>query len=304
MEPINGPRPTGQPDAGGTTAAETLPGGGYDDDARYTFEPVADFHHPSGVWIPPVVDLASGPPALRAAASDEADWAAAAAAVALPGTAAVWRTWRRTWTDAGGGGPVRVVLVEVERPGVDPAAYAAEVVKALAAHGVEEPLVEVCTADSLAPASFLRARRGAALLWAAEASRRPSLARSFDGVDPVTGRPYFEDAHPRLTGVEKDAVLGYLQDAPLLLSSTDRMEDILDPAGGRQIFLNYYTDGFWTWNETAAHYLRVHRLAPDPELLEFIRANDYRVPPVSDVDLHRAAAGLFHDEQEPAQQPF
>ena len=268
MDPNDGTRSAGQPDAAGVPRdagepafTETPPDDGRYDESRYTFEPVAAFDHPSGVWIPPVVDLASEQSALRAVAADETDWAATETAAALPGATAVWRTWRSLRTGPERGASSRVYLVEVDRPDADLPVCAAEVTNTLAARGVEEPLVEMHALSSPATDYFLRARQGAALLWAAEATRKLSLARAFDGADPATG-PYFEDAHPRLRGAEKEAVLGYLESAPLLLSSTDQMEDILDPGSGRQIFLNYYTDGSWTWNETTVHYLREHGIAP------------------------------------------
>jgi hypothetical protein len=229
------------------------------------------------VWIPPVVDLSSQQSPLRDVASDDTDWAAVEAAAGVPGALVVWRTWRSTRTGPARTVPIRVYLVEFDLPTAELPGCAAEVMTALSALGMRQPHVEVCSVREPAAPHFVRARQGAALLWAAEPRRAFSFARSFDGEHPVTG-PYFEQAHPRLQAPEKEAVAGYLENAQLVLSSTDQMDDIVDPDSGQQILLNYFTDGTWSWNATSAYYLRTYDLAPDPELLAAIRANDYQDP--------------------------
>ncbi|GAB2964947.1 hypothetical protein GCM10027280_62220 [Micromonospora polyrhachis] len=269
---------------------------GQSDVPRYTFEPVAtEDLLLRDLWIPPIVDLTGAPTPFRDAATDDIDWATATAAASLPGAVALWRTWRtRPPTESGpaAGSPTRVYLVEVDLPVADLPARTAEVMTAIGAEDDAPPLVEMHAVGSLPSAYFLAARRGAALLWAAEATRPVSIARAFDGVDPITG-PFFDDTHPRLDDEERDAVLRYLEDAPVLLTSTEWMVDIFDPRGGSKVSTDHRTDGLWAWTDTVPYYLRTHGLAPDPDLLAAIRESDYAVPEVTSVGRHRAIAALF-----------
>ena len=281
------------------TEPPTVPG--QYDEPQHAFSPVAADMVPPEIWIPPIVDLTAEHSALREVAADGTDWAATAAAASMPGTVAVWRTWRDTQQGFGQGNRSRVYLVEVATEADDLATRTADVMYALAAEGEEAPLVEIRAVDGEVTAYFLEARRGAALLWAAEADRRIEIARAFDGVDPETG-PYFDPDHLRLDSPEREQVLNYLETAPVLLSSTERMIDIVDPESGETSSLDHRTDGRWTWTDTAAFYLRRHGLAPEPEFLAAIRAHDYTVPEVTAVGRHRAIAELFQPsvDEEPA----
>ncbi len=262
------------------------------DEPRHVFRPIADGVVEEGVWVPPVVDLTSRDWMPEALFGDETDQVAVAAATAVPGTVALWRSWRETTRGFGQGERARVFLVEVGEAGADLATRTAEVMSVLAGAGESAPLVEMRPVRDAMSAYHLELRRGAALLWAAEADRPVAIAKAFDGVDPERG-PYFSDDHARLDGEERDRVLRYLEDAPVLLSSTERMIDILAPEEGLTVSLDHRTDGRWTWTDTVPHYLRRHGLAPDPELLDAIRANGYRLPEVTAVGRHRAIAELF-----------
>ncbi|MFE9191936.1 hypothetical protein ACFYL6_20230 [Micromonospora sp. NPDC007208] len=254
---------------------------------QYEFEPVrrAEMVR-AGVVTPPVVDLTGPPSALIEAAVDDVDEAVRSAVADLPGAVALWRAWRT------GSGPdvTRVLLVEVDRPDGDLSEVSGRIATAAASDG--GTLVEVVGSDGQASAYQRQIRRGAALLWAAEAREGMRIARAFDVVDPVTG-PGFDPDHERLDDNERDAVLRYLEDAPLLLTSTERMIDVVDPERGGVVPLDHRTDGVWVWTDSVPYYLRHHGLAPDPEFLAAIRAGNYLLPPITEVGRHRALAELF-----------
>jgi hypothetical protein len=259
---------------------------------EYIFRPIAAGSVEEGVWVPPVVDMTSRDWMAEALFGDDTDRVPVTFASGLSGVVAIWRSWRETSRASSQEEQVRVFLVEVDEAFTDRAARAAEIMSALADAGESEPLVEVWSEGDPETAYHLDVRAGAALLWAAEAERPVAIAKAFDGVDPDRG-PYFSDDHPRLDGDERDRVLRYLEKAPVLLSSTERMVDIFTPEEGLTVSLDHRTDGRWTWTDTVPHYLRRHGLAPDAEFLGVIRANDYTVPEVTAVGRHRALAELF-----------
>ncbi|MFI5935021.1 hypothetical protein [Actinoplanes sp. NPDC051494] len=263
----------------------------HDDEPAHLFRPTSGDEVDDDVWVPPVLDLTTGSGMLESF-TDDTDRAAIAAATAVPGVVAVWRTWRETVRGFGQGREARVFLVEVDGATAELAGLSAGVMAALADSEDQAPLVEMRAVEDAETTYFLDARRGAALLWAAEADRPVAIAKAFDGVDPSAG-PYFSDDHPRLDDEERDRLLRYLEEAPVLLSSTERMVDIFAPQDGPQVSLDHRTDGHWTWTGTVPYYLRRHSLAPDPGLLAAIRENYYTVPEVTAVGRHRATAELF-----------
>ncbi|MTD56167.1 TNT domain-containing protein [Amycolatopsis pithecellobii] len=77
------------------------------------------------------------------------------------------------------------------------------------------------------------------------------------------------------------AVLDYLYRAPVVLSRPGRLPDALNPGAPADVPDAFHTDGAWIWPAAVPHYLRKYGIAPEPELLEQIRANTYRVPYLS-----------------------
>jgi len=262
------------------------------EEPQHVFRPIATDAVEEGVWVPPVVDLTSREWMPQALFADDTDEVAVDAATARPDTVAVWRSWRETTRGFGRGERIRVFLVEVGGEDEDLATRAAVLMATLIDAEEPAPLVEVRSVRDEATPYHLDLRHGAALLWAAEADRPVAIAKTFDGVDPERG-PYFAEDHPRLDGEERDRVLRYLETAPVLLSSTERMIDILAPEGGPVVPLVHRTDGRWAWTDTVPYYLRRHGLAPDPALLDAIRAGGYTLPEVTPVGRHRAIAELF-----------
>ncbi|MFB9430936.1 TNT domain-containing protein [Streptoalloteichus tenebrarius] len=94
------------------------------------------------------------------------------------------------------------------------------------------------------------------------------------GEDGTLPRNY----RPVLGNHERQAVLKYLRDAPVVLSSRGQTEDDLDPERGRVVPMAYQTDGAWIWSAAHAYYLEHHGLTPPLELLGHIRDRRYQLP--------------------------
>lgn len=113
-----------------------------------------------------------------------------------------------------------------------------------------------------------------------------SLHLTFPLPDPA--RP----PRPPLAPAERDAVLAYLDQAPVAFPAGAPVPDLEDAAGPAVVPSGYRTDGTWVWPEAVAYYLRVHGISPDVGLVSHIRANAGRVPEVSPESLNTAVRTL------------
>ncbi|MFI6520174.1 hypothetical protein ACIBF1_31780 [Spirillospora sp. NPDC050679] len=104
-------------------------------------------------------------------------------------------------------------------------------------------------------------------------------ARLFDGMTP-DGKPVIQRAP--VSDAERTPLGNYLGQAPIVLSARGFDEDMLDPARPADVPMSFHTDGTWIWPGAAGYYLRVHGVAPDPELVAHIRDRGYQVPEVSE----------------------
>ena len=299
-----------------TLLTETLASAGEDIDALadversdadphplYGLAPVApDVLAEYGDAVPYSIDLTlpySGP-----GGADDVDMAIAAAVGTelfngAPVTA-LWRTWRFPAIDSQWPPPRRVYLVQAGEVAALPG-LAARLQEALEAAGETDPQAEVFHDAEELPA-YQRAALGfATLLWTAAPPVRPSLARVFDTFDPELG-PGFDLEHPRLDEAELDRVAGYLDKGVPLLITPELAPDVLAPERGDVVPTAFRTDGRWIWTDAVGYYLREHALAPEAELLAQIRANDYRVPEVDAVALHRTLSVLYAPIEGPGEQ--
>ncbi|MCM4078057.1 hypothetical protein [Paractinoplanes hotanensis] len=232
---------------------------------------------------PPLLDLTDVPYSFVTAVTDETDAKAVEAMSRTAGARALWRAWRLSDPREA---PARVFVLAADVPGED-----LPVLTALLQQETGAAAEVYAPGDEL-PAYQVQARGAAALLWTAEEPYGIGLARVFDGVDPETG-PWFAPGHPVLEGAERERVGRYLEAGRPVLTTTQRMADVVEPARGAVVPMSYRTDGRWVWTDTVAYYLRTHGLAPDPELLAHIRGREFRAPAVDDVAEHRTLAALF-----------
>jgi hypothetical protein len=250
-----------------------------------------------GGEAPPVLDLTSAPSAWAEGSTDELDRAAVQATELTAGSIALYRSWRYAPPFP----PSRVFLLEADVPPSELARVTAQLQQSLAEAGLADPQVEVYRPDSVLPPYQRFARGAASLLWTAQSDAPPvQLARVFDGADPVTG-PRFDPGHPQLIGDELELAARYLDSGRPLLTTTERMTDVVEPQRGVVVPMNYRTDGTWVWTDTVTYYLRTYGLSPDPELLAHLRAGGFAMPRVDAVAEHRAMAALYLPaEAEPA----
>lgn len=225
---------------------------------------------------------------------DHADRAIRAAAGAQPGLVAVWRAWRSPADASPWPLPRRVYVVQAgpETAGEELIGTTARLQAALAATGEHNPQVEVCGPGTPVPGYQSSACAHAALVWTDEAATGVRVARVFDAVDPQDG-PMFAQDHPVIDDLgELTRLLRYLGNGLPVLTTASTMPDILDRDRPDVVPLTFRTDGRWVWTDTVSYYLERYGLAPEPDLLAYLRAAPDSGPEVSDVALHRVLSVL------------
>lgn len=103
--------------------------------------------------------------------------------------------------------------------------------------------------------------------------------RVYDGLD-ADGKPVVN--RPPLPPAERDRVLDYLTNAPVVLAARSFDVDAFAPDRSPAVPLNFRTDGNWVWPGSVVYYLREHSIAPDPDLVNHIRARRFVVPDVGE----------------------
>ncbi|TDD07355.1 hypothetical protein E1181_09635 [Saccharopolyspora terrae] len=107
---------------------------------------------------------------------------------------------------------------------------------------------------------------------------RPSLrtAEVFDD----RGNPITERAE--IGRAEAERVADYLEKAPVVLAARSYDNDRLDAQRTASVPMTFHTDGSWIWPGAVAYYLRQHGVAPEPDLLNHIRALGFQLPEVTE----------------------
>ncbi|GAA4234961.1 hypothetical protein GCM10022254_41100 [Actinomadura meridiana] len=97
--------------------------------------------------------------------------------------------------------------------------------------------------------------------------------------NPVPGR---NDVltRPALSPQERDAALRYLHEGTVVYDSRRQYVDGFSPDKPQNVPDTYQTDGTWIWLGGVAHHLEHHNIAPEPDLLQHIRNNNFQAPPV------------------------
>ena len=128
------------------------------------------------------------------------------------------------------------------------------------------------------------------------------LAAVFDTVNPVEG-PGFAADHPTIDDIDqREAVAEYLDAGVAVLVTPMLMDDVVDRSRKDAVPMSFRSDGIWVWTDTVTYYLRVHGLAPEPDLLEHVLAQgDYRWDP--DQDAVERIAAFVLSPPEPGNEP-
>jgi hypothetical protein len=112
-------------------------------------------------------------------------------------------------------------------------------------------------------------------------------------VDDGGAAPEGRVVPPRLDDAERDRVAAYLTAGAPILLTTALSPDVLDPARGKVVGASFRTDGTWVWSDALAYYVRVHGLAPEDDLLQWIRSLSYHYGAPDEATLDAALDALW-----------
>ncbi|WP_026414769.1 hypothetical protein [Actinomadura oligospora] len=114
----------------------------------------------------------------------------------------------------------------------------------------------------------------------------PSAQAGQDAADGLrmagVSLPTDGEARPNVPEDEREALVRYLEQAPIVLAARSLDVDELDPERAARVPLTFHTDGTWVWPGAVGYYLRAHGVAPDPDLVAHARGNGFRPPEVDD----------------------
>jgi hypothetical protein len=238
-------------------------------------------------------DERPGAPVVAAGPDDDVDRAVLAGMSPELAIRAVWRAWRFPGDGAPWPPPRRVYVVEADQ-GSPLAGIAARLQSIAAAAGETHPQVEVYPVHGALPSYQRLARASGGLIWARSPDPGLRLAAVFDPAGEPG--PRMAAGYPVIGAPDAARLIAYLNGGQPLLVTTARKNDVLAPALGAVVPMNFRTDGQWIWSDATAYYLEHYRLAPDADLVTHIRHRGFVVPEVDGAAIHRALAAL----QEPA----
>ncbi len=222
--------------------------------------------------------------------TDEADRAAIETTGRQPGTTGLWRAWRTPTQNGTLPEVTRVYVIEADED-ADLISVTDEVQRALASAAQTDPQVEVYPTGLELPSYQRIAQAHGELIWSRTPDPGVRIAVLFDEVDPASG-PRFRPDHPTADDDERTKLVEYLARGKGLLLTTARLDDVVDPARGKVVPMNFRTDGTWVWSDATTYYLETYKLLPDSEMVEHIRGLDHIPPVVNAVSRHRAMAAL------------
>ncbi|MBO2460222.1 hypothetical protein [Actinomadura violacea] len=115
------------------------------------------------------------------------------------------------------------------------------------------------------------------------------VARVFDEVG-ADGTPRYD--RPPVPEHEREPLLRYLREAPIVLAARGYDTDRLDPARPAEVPLTFHTNGVWIWPGAVHYYLRVHGVPPEPRLVRYASAENFRIPEVDEETRAEAVATI------------
>jgi hypothetical protein len=125
------------------------------------------------------------------------------------------------------------------------------------------------------------------------------VARLFDGIGQ-DGVPFFADDRARIEDPEERERVGrYLLSGTMILRTTGRDVDYLDPDRKRSVGMSFRTDGNWLWSDALGHYAMNHGIAPDPDFYQHIRAQSYAPATPDEAAIRRALEVLQEAQASP-----
>jgi len=238
-------------------------------------------------------DERPGAPVIAPEPDDDVDRAVLAGIGAEPTIRAVWRAWRFPGDGAPWPPPRRVYVAEADQDS-HLAGIAARLQSITTGAGETDPQVEVYPVHAGLPNYQRLARAYGALIWTRDPDPGLRLAVLFNQVGQHG--PQLAPGHLSAEAPEAARLVAYLSGGLPLLVTTARMNDVVIPARGAVVPMNFRTDGYWIWSDAAVYYLEQYGLPPDADLVAHIQRRGFVFPEVDGAAIHRALAVL----QEPA----
>ncbi len=107
-------------------------------------------------------------------------------------------------------------------------------------------------------------------------SPSPRMTALFDGFNGDI--PHFASRATIPAGSERDALLGYLRQGKMLMRTTARDVDQVDPAKGEVVPMSFRSDGSWIWSDGVAYYLDTYGISPEESFRVDVRERGYVFP--------------------------
>jgi hypothetical protein len=105
------------------------------------------------------------------------------------------------------------------------------------------------------------------------------FARLIDGLHD-DGTPQISEERGWITDQsERERILGYLTAGARVLHTNRAVLDVFD--SHVPVRVGFRTDGVWVWAYGVEHYLKRYQIAPEPEFIRHIVAQDFKCPSVA-----------------------
>lgn len=108
----------------------------------------------------------------------------------------------------------------------------------------------------------------------------------FDASSPI---PAIDPTLGRLDSVTSTQVDAYLRAGVPLMTTTQKVLDVVTGSPARIVPISIHTDGEFVWSMAVAYYVATHQISPGEDFLAHCASNDWSVPELSPEDL---AVGL------------
>ena len=118
------------------------------------------------------------------------------------------------------------------------------------------------------------------------------IATVYDGMSESEG-PYFSDTHAKIEDLDERArIVGFLRSGKMIMHTTFRDIDRIEPARGEVVSVSFRTDGQWVWSDAIAYYLDVHGLAPEAAFVQHMATAGYRAAEPDEAAIREAVEAV------------